>query len=117
MLPFASTQAERLRQTQLASLSKLKWLEQLLRAIDDLNLKYGIQHQDVAPRKLLIDPEADNLVIFDSNWAADRVPASTIKVCTVLGSKKRRERSNLHTSRDHHERRTFQEDLLGNSEA
>lgn len=48
---------------------KLKWLRQLLHAIDDLNLKYGIQHQDVAPRNLLVDPETDNLMIFDFNWA------------------------------------------------
>lgn len=49
---------------------KLKWLRQLLQVIDDLNLKYGIQHQDVAPRNLLVDQETDNLMIFDFNWAA-----------------------------------------------
>lgn len=48
---------------------KLRWLRQLLHVIDDLNLKYGIQHQDVAPRNLLVDPETDNLMIFDFNWA------------------------------------------------
>lgn len=48
---------------------KLKWLRQLLHVIDDLNLKYGIQHQDVAPRNLLVDPETDNLMIFDFNCA------------------------------------------------
>lgn len=48
---------------------KLKWLRQLLHVIDDLNLKYGIQHQDVAPRNLLVDPETDDLMIFDFNWA------------------------------------------------
>lgn len=49
---------------------KLKWLKQLLNVIDDLNFKYGIQHQDVAPRNLLVDPETDDLMIFDFNWAA-----------------------------------------------
>lgn len=48
---------------------KLKWLRQLLHVIDDLNLNYGIQHQDVAPRNLLVDHETDNLVIFDFNCA------------------------------------------------
>lgn len=48
---------------------KLKWLRQLLNVIDYLNLKYGIQHQDVAPRNLLVDPETDDLMIFDFNCA------------------------------------------------
>lgn len=49
---------------------KLKWLKQLLHAVDDLNLKYGIQHQDIAPRNLLVDEEADKLLLFDFNFAA-----------------------------------------------
>lgn len=49
---------------------KLKWLKQLLQAVDDLNLKYGIQHQDIAPRNLLVDEEADKLLLFDFNFAA-----------------------------------------------
>ncbi|KAG6357262.1 hypothetical protein INS49_015140 [Diaporthe citri] len=49
---------------------KLKWLKQLLCAVDDLNLKYGIQHQDIAPRNLLVDEEADKLLLFDFNFAA-----------------------------------------------
>lgn len=48
---------------------KLKWLKQLLCAVDDLNLKYGIQHQDIAPRNLLVDEEADKLLLFDFNFA------------------------------------------------
>lgn len=48
---------------------KLKWLRQLLQVIDDLNLNYDIQHQDVAPRNLLVDPETDDLMIFDFNCA------------------------------------------------
>lgn len=44
---------------------KFKYLEQLLGIIDDLNLKFGIVHQDVAPRNLLVDPVTDSLQIFD----------------------------------------------------
>lgn len=46
---------------------KLEWLKQLPRVTDDLNLRYGIAHQDIAPRNLLIDSTTDNLVIFDFN--------------------------------------------------
>lgn len=49
---------------------KLNWLKQLLCVVDDLNLKYGIQHQDIAPRNLLIDEKADKLLLFDFNFAA-----------------------------------------------
>lgn len=38
--------------------------------MDDLNLKYGILHQDISPRNLLADPSTDNIVLFDFNWAA-----------------------------------------------
>ncbi|KAI7775367.1 hypothetical protein LA080_007012 [Diaporthe eres] len=47
---------------------KLKYLKQLLDVIDDLNLKYGIEHQDVAPRNL-VDEGADNLLLFDFNYS------------------------------------------------
>ncbi|KAK7706661.1 hypothetical protein SLS64_007492 [Diaporthe eres] len=49
---------------------KLKWLKQLLCAVDDLNFTYGIQHQDIAPRNLLVDEEVDRLLLFDFNFAA-----------------------------------------------
>ncbi|KAJ0119689.1 protein kinase-like domain protein [Diaporthe amygdali] len=48
---------------------KLSYLKQLTRVIDDLNLKYGISHQDVAPRNILLDEAHGNLVIFDFNFA------------------------------------------------
>lgn len=48
---------------------KLKGLRQLTGVIDDLNLKYGIAHQDVAPRNLLIDPDTDALMLFDFNFS------------------------------------------------
>ena len=47
---------------------QLRWLRQLLSVVDDLNHVYGVMHQDIAPRNLLID-ESDNLRIFDFNYA------------------------------------------------
>ncbi|KAM5341813.1 hypothetical protein ACJ41O_014844 [Fusarium nematophilum] len=47
---------------------QLRWFRQLLSVVDDLNYRYGIMHQDIAPRNLLID-EQDNLRIFDFNYA------------------------------------------------
>lgn len=49
---------------------KLKWLKQLTNLIDDLNFKFVIQHQDVAPRNLLVDETADNIMLFDFNFSA-----------------------------------------------
>lgn len=49
---------------------KLKWLHQLTSVIDELNLNLGIAHQDVAPRNLLVDGDADSLLLFDFNFAA-----------------------------------------------
>lgn len=37
--------------------------------IDDLNLKYGIVHQDVAARNLLVNPKTDALMLFDFNYS------------------------------------------------
>ncbi|KAL1880126.1 hypothetical protein Daus18300_001489 [Diaporthe australafricana] len=48
---------------------KLKYLEQLITVVDDLNLKFGIVHQDLAPRNLLIDPVTDTLQLFDFSCA------------------------------------------------
>jgi Protein tyrosine and serine/threonine kinase len=45
------------------------WLQQLMDVVDDLNLKHGIVHQDVAARNLLIDPSTDNLLLFDFHFA------------------------------------------------
>ncbi|KAI1349622.1 hypothetical protein F5Y01DRAFT_288732 [Xylaria sp. FL0043] len=49
---------------------KLKWLKQLLHVVDDLNLQYGIMHQDIAARNLVIDPGTDELMLFDFNYSA-----------------------------------------------
>ncbi|KAG5915278.1 hypothetical protein E4U42_000069 [Claviceps africana] len=48
---------------------RLRWLHQLLSVVDDLNYRYGIMHQDIAPRNLIIDEE-DNLRVFDFNYSA-----------------------------------------------
>lgn len=50
-------------------LFKLKHLKQLLEGVDDLNLKFGIVHQDLAPRNLLINPSTDTLQLFDFSCA------------------------------------------------
>lgn len=55
---------------------KLKWLLQLMSLVDDLNYKYGIQHQDIAPRNLLVDEATDNIMLFDFNMSA-RIGAPT----------------------------------------
>ena len=50
---------------------KLKWLHQLIKIIDELNLNLGIAHQDVSPRNLVIDDdENDSLMIFDFNFSS-----------------------------------------------
>lgn len=49
---------------------KLKWLLQLTSLVDDLYYKYGIQHQDIAPRNLLVDEATDNILLFDFNFSA-----------------------------------------------
>jgi hypothetical protein len=49
---------------------KLKWLKQLMQAVDDLNLKHGIIHQDIAHRNLLIDPDTDSIILIDFGLAA-----------------------------------------------
>ena len=48
---------------------KLEWLRQLTDTVDDLNLKYGIAHHDVASRNLLVDEKTDSLMLFDFNFS------------------------------------------------
>jgi hypothetical protein len=47
---------------------RLRWFRQLLHVVDDLNYRYGMMHQDIAARNLVIDGN-DNLRIFDFNYA------------------------------------------------
>lgn len=49
---------------------KLKWLHQLTAVVDELNLNFGIAHQDVAPRNLLINEQTDSLMIFDFDYSS-----------------------------------------------
>jgi hypothetical protein len=37
--------------------------------MDDLNLKHGIVHQDVAARNLLVNPSTDAIMLFDVNYS------------------------------------------------
>jgi hypothetical protein len=46
---------------------RLSWLTQMTEIIDDLNLKYGIMHRDIAARNFLIDPQTKRLLLFDFN--------------------------------------------------
>ncbi|KAF2761200.1 hypothetical protein EJ05DRAFT_256170 [Pseudovirgaria hyperparasitica] len=48
---------------------RFEWLKQLTELVDYLNLDWGVMHQDIAPRNLLIDPETQKLLLFDFNWA------------------------------------------------
>ncbi|KAK0716517.1 hypothetical protein B0T21DRAFT_296186 [Apiosordaria backusii] len=49
---------------------KLKHLKQLITTIDYLNLRLGIVHGDICTWNLLIDPETDDLKVFDFNMGA-----------------------------------------------
>ena len=46
-----------------------RWLKQLTDAVDDLNLRFGIMHQDIAPRNVLVDSPSGNLKLFDFDRA------------------------------------------------
>ncbi|KUM58953.1 hypothetical protein ACN42_g8182 [Penicillium freii] len=47
-----------------------EWLQQLTQLVDFLNLDYGIIHQDIAPRNLLIDPSTHKIILFDFDRVA-----------------------------------------------
>ncbi|CAK7269011.1 hypothetical protein SEPCBS119000_003351 [Sporothrix epigloea] len=47
---------------------RMAWFKQLLSVVDDLNYRYGIMHQDIAARNLVIDAD-DNLRIFDFDFS------------------------------------------------
>ncbi|KAK2593469.1 hypothetical protein QQS21_008842 [Conoideocrella luteorostrata] len=51
---------------------KLKWLQQLPSVIDDLNLKYGIAHQDISSRNLLVDSKSDARMLFDFDYSGQK---------------------------------------------
>ncbi|WXC61600.1 hypothetical protein SNK03_007476 [Fusarium graminearum] len=49
---------------------KMKWLHQLIKVVDELNLIYSISHQDIAPQNLLVNEVTDSIMLFDFNFAA-----------------------------------------------
>ncbi|KAL2884567.1 hypothetical protein HOO65_110038 [Ceratocystis lukuohia] len=49
---------------------RFKWLQQLTQLVDFLNLDLGVMHQDIAPRNLIVDPETENILLFDFDWVA-----------------------------------------------
>jgi hypothetical protein len=49
---------------------KLRWLRELMGLVDELNLAFGVMHQDIAPRNLFINPDTDSILLFDFNYAA-----------------------------------------------
>ncbi|CDM27359.1 Protein kinase-like domain [Penicillium roqueforti FM164] len=49
---------------------RFEWLQQLTQLVDFLNLEYGIMHQDIAPRNLLVDLYTHKILLFDFDWAA-----------------------------------------------
>lgn len=53
-----------------ARVFKLRYLEQLISAVDHLNLHLGVVHGDICPWNLAIDAETDNIQLFDFNRAA-----------------------------------------------
>ena len=57
---------------------KLKWLRQLMQTVDDLNLKHGVVHQDIADRNLLIDPDTDSIILLDFGLACRTGAASKL---------------------------------------
>jgi hypothetical protein len=49
---------------------KLRWLREVIRLIDELNLSFGLVHQNIAPRNIFIDPETDSILLFNFNLTA-----------------------------------------------
>jgi hypothetical protein len=46
---------------------RLSWLIEMTELVDEVNLKYGIMHRDIAARNFLIDPQTHRLLLFDFN--------------------------------------------------
>jgi hypothetical protein len=54
---------------KLLPIIKLRWLRELMAVVDELNLEYGIVHQD-ADRNIFISPDTDSILLFDFEGAA-----------------------------------------------
>ncbi|KAK4038609.1 hypothetical protein C8A01DRAFT_47808 [Parachaetomium inaequale] len=48
---------------------KLKYLRELMALVDELNLTYGILHQDIAARNLVINPATDAVMLSNFSFA------------------------------------------------
>jgi hypothetical protein len=44
---------------------KLRWLRELMALVDELNLEFGLVHQDIAARNLIINPATDAILLID----------------------------------------------------
>lgn len=49
---------------------RFAWLQQLTSVVDDLHLKFGIVHQDIAGRNLVVDPVTEKIRLFDFELSA-----------------------------------------------
>jgi hypothetical protein len=68
---------------------RLRWLAPLITTVDNLNLNYIIMHQDIAPPNLLVDPDTEDILLFDFNWSARigiavHLKSGTISKASVL---------------------------------
>jgi hypothetical protein len=53
---------------------KLRWLQELMGVLDELHLRYGIHHHDLADRNLIVDPDTDKLVLIDFGLSGAHTP-------------------------------------------
>ncbi|KAI9670485.1 MAG: hypothetical protein M1817_004352 [Caeruleum heppii] len=63
-IPGGTLEENRSRPFQLA------WLQQLTALVDDLNLRFGLQHQDITARNLAIDPVTNRLQLLGCRRAS-----------------------------------------------
>ncbi|OBT58846.1 hypothetical protein VE04_00847 [Pseudogymnoascus sp. 24MN13] len=49
---------------------RFAWLQQLTSLVDELHFKFGICHQDIAGRNIVVDPVTEKIRLFDFEFAA-----------------------------------------------
>ncbi|KFY71689.1 hypothetical protein V499_08116 [Pseudogymnoascus sp. VKM F-103] len=49
---------------------RFAWLQQLTSLVDELHFKFGIYHQDIAGRNIVVDPVTGKIRLFDFEFAA-----------------------------------------------
>ncbi|KAK1758156.1 hypothetical protein QBC47DRAFT_338949 [Echria macrotheca] len=64
---------------------KIDWMRQLMRAVDKLNLEYGIVHQDLAGRNFLLDEKEDRVILCDFHLASRLEDATNPETDDVKG--------------------------------